>query len=215
MSPVDNRPFTETGRIDLRSLANHRRSHAAETGQLLPRVRHTGVSGDWNQLASSSFHRADLNYRTNSYNSWPLNETRNSFDTPLNSSALEPMHTEAPSFQSFLESAPANLRKQSVPLLDPAEEVVPRASLRDSQQVLRDADANSQLRMSSQVIRKVNSGFEILRPGTLVSSRPSSDITDGRHNLEAGDKRFSKKLHRKRRTESFASRDSAFTEQAN
>ena len=215
LSPVDARPFTETGRIDLRSLANHRRSHAAETGQLLPRVRHTDVSGDWSQLAFSSIHRADPNDRTASHTSWPLNEASNPLDTPFNASAIEPRHTEAPSFQSFLDSAPTNIRKQSVPLLDAAEEAVPRASLRDHQQVLQDADANSQLRIPSQVIRKVNSGFEILRPGTFVSSRQSSDITDGRHDLEAGDKRFSKRLHKKRRTESFAARDSAFTEQVN
>lgn len=215
LSPVDARPFTETGRIDLRSLAHHRRSHAAETGQLLPRVRYSGVSGDWTQLASSSFAPADPDDRTVDHTSWQLNEARYPLDTPLNKSAQDSMHIDAPSFQSFLESAPANIRNQSVPLLYGAEEVVPQASQRSSSQVLQDADANSQSRVPSHVIRKVNSGFEILRPGTFDSSRQSSDITDGRHDLEAGDKRQSKRLHKKRRTESLVSRDSAFTEQVN
>lgn len=210
---MDARPFTETGRVDLRSLANHRRSHAAETGQLLPRVRNTDVSGDWTQLALSSLNRADPNDRTANHTSWPLKEARNPSDTPLNTSALQSIHTEAPSFQSFLDSAPANLRKQSVPLLDAPEEDGAHASRRDSSQVLQDADANSQLRMPSEVIRKVNSGFEILRPGTFVSSRQSSDTTDGGYDFEAGDKRHSKRLHKKRRTEFVTARDSAFTEQ--
>lgn len=215
LSPVDARPFTETGRVDLRSLADHRRSHAAETGQLLPRVRNTDMSGDWTQLALSSVHRADPSDRMVNHTSWPLNEAKSPLATPLNTSVLQSMHTEAPSFQSFLDSAPANVRKQSIPLLDAAEEVVPHASPRDNSQVLQDADANSQMRMPSQVIRKVNSGFEILRPGTFVSSRQSNDITSGSYELEDGDKRPSKRLHKKKRTESFARRDSAFTEQVN
>ena len=44
-------------------------------------------------------------------------------------------------------------------------------------QPLRPFDGNRQLRRS-QVVRKVNSGFEILRPGTLATPRQSSDITD-------------------------------------
>lgn len=215
LSPVDARPFTETGRVDLRSLADHRRSHAAETGQLLPRVRNTDMSGDWTQLALSSVHRAEPSDRMVNHTSWPLKEAKSPLATPLNTSALQSMHTEAPSFQSFLDSAPANVRKQSIPLLDAAEEVVPHASPRDNSQVLHDADPNSQMRMPPQVIRKVNSGFEILRPGTFVSSRQSNNITNASYELEDGDKRQSNRLHKKRRTESLAGRDSAFTEQVN
>ena len=213
MSPVDARPFTERGRADLESLANHRRSHAAETGQLFPRVRYSGVNGDWTQSTSSSIHRTDSNDGMINHAPWPLNETVNPFTTPLDTPPLEPMHTEAPSFQSFLDSAPVNVRRQSVPLLDEVGEVVPQASPQDSPQALQDADANCQLRRPSQVIRKVNSGFEILRPGTFASFRQSSDITDGRQDFETGDRRQSKRLQKKRRGESISARDSAFTEQ--
>ena len=54
------------------------------------------------------------------------------------------------------------------------------------------------------VIRKVNSGFEILRPGTFQPATPEE--------MELAERRTSKKLQKKRR-ESNASRKSAFTEQ--
>ena len=52
----------------------------------------------------------------------------------------------------------------------------------------------------SQVIRKINSGFEILRPGTLGSPRQSTEIVLGSLNgiMEHNTKREPKKLHRRR-----------------
>ena len=64
-------------------------------------------------------------------------------------------------------------------------------------QPLRPFDGNRQLRRS-QVIRKVNSGFEILRPGTLDTSR-HSDIADAREDYS----RKPKKLQRRSRASSF------------
>lgn len=63
---------------------------------------------------------------------------------------------------------------------------------------LRPFDGNRQLRRS-QVIRKVNSGFEILRPGTLNTPRPSSDSADAREDAS----RKPRKLQRRSRTSSF------------
>lgn len=70
-------------------------------------------------------------------------------------------------------------------------------------QPFRPFEGNRQLRRS-QVIRKVNSGFEVLRPGTLGNPRQSSDIADLRENHN----RRSKKLQRRSR----ASSGSNFTE---
>ena len=52
----------------------------------------------------------------------------------------------------------------------------------------------------SQVIRKINSGFEILRPGTLGSPRQSTEIVLGSMKgvMEQSTKREPKKLHRRR-----------------
>lgn len=64
-------------------------------------------------------------------------------------------------------------------------------------QPLRPFDGNRQLRRS-QVVRKVNSGFEILRPGTLDTPRQSSDTADAREEYN----RKSKKLQRRSRASS-------------
>ena len=64
-------------------------------------------------------------------------------------------------------------------------------------QPLRPFDGNRQLRRS-QVIRKVNDGFEILRPGTFNNPRRSSDITDLRDDYD----RKPKKLQRRSRASS-------------
>ena len=59
-------------------------------------------------------------------------------------------------------------------------------------QPLQPFDGNRQLRRS-QVVRKVNSGFEILRSGTLGTPRQSTDIADVRKDYN----RKSKKLQRR------------------
>lgn len=64
-------------------------------------------------------------------------------------------------------------------------------------QPLRPFDANRQLRRS-QVMRTVNPGFEILRPGTLDTPRQSSDIADVRDDYN----RKPKKLQRRSRASS-------------
>lgn len=64
-------------------------------------------------------------------------------------------------------------------------------------QPLRPFDGNRQLRRS-QVVRKVNDGFEVLRPGTLDPTRRSSDITDLREDYD----RKPKKLQRRSRASS-------------
>lgn len=59
-------------------------------------------------------------------------------------------------------------------------------------QPLRPFDGNRQLRRS-QVVRKVNSGFEILRPGTLATPRQSSDIADVREDYHSKPKKLQRR----------------------
>ena len=65
-------------------------------------------------------------------------------------------------------------------------------------QPLRPFDGNRRLRRS-QVVRRVNSGFEILRPGTLNNPRQSSDTADAREDYS----QKPKKLQRRSRASSF------------
>lgn len=69
--------------------------------------------------------------------------------------------------------------------------------IRGHAQPLRPFDGNRQLRRS-QVMRTVNSGFEILRPGTLDTSRRSSDLADAREDYY----QKPKKLQRRSRASS-------------
>ncbi len=100
----------------------------------------------------------------------PYNDIRDPFATPgLDEQSQEPL-----SFQNFVHQAPPRNRFD---LMDDAETF------------------HSQ---GNSTARKANSGFEVLRPGTLDRSRQSSDIADWRQDLESGNKRQSRHLQRKR-----------------
>lgn len=71
-------------------------------------------------------------------------------------------------------------------------------------QPLRPFDGNRQTR-NSQILRKVNSNFQILRPGTLDPPRHSNDFSSWRVDLEAGSKRDSKRLQKRGRASSKSS----------
>lgn len=71
----------------------------------------------------------------------------------------------------------------------------------DTSQALHHSDVNRQTR-KSQVIRKINSGFEILRPGTLDQPRQSNDFTELREVSETGRLRQAKRLQRRSRASS-------------
>ena len=75
----------------------------------------------------------------------------------------------------------------------------------DHAQPLRPFDGNRRLRRS-QVIRKINSGFEILRPGTLNNTRQNNDDAIAvRKDLEGASKRELKKLQKRGRASSRSS----------
>jgi len=69
---------------------------------------------------------------------------------------------------------------------------------------LRSFDGNRQAR-NNQTLRKVNSNFQILHPGTLDAPRPSNDHSEWQVDLEAASKRTSKKLQKRGRASSKSS----------
>ena len=205
LNPIDNRHYVDRDDEDLRSLATHRRSQVAEAGQLVPRKyrnRSSGASSDWESTRSLTNERhiiADYNVSSDSS---PPHEDSNPFITPLNSPVLGSSPNEPPSFSSFLESDPANPAKQSVRLLDGAEELkfeeAKASSSFDTPQACR----------QSHVIRKVNSGFEILQPGTFESQRQNNDEASGNQG-QPEEKRPPRKLQKKKiRSGSIASQRS-------
>ena len=109
---------------------------------------------------------------------------------------------EPPSFQSFLDSDPNNARRQLTPLLK--DEGIGNA---DSGQGSNENPLHPN--RQSQVVRKVNSGFEILRPGTLTNPEVPSNAADP----TGSDRQQFKKLQKRNRAQSGSERVSQFIEQ--
>ncbi|KAI4124934.1 MAG: hypothetical protein LQ338_004558 [Usnochroma carphineum] len=88
---------------DLDSLASHRKSHAAETGQLFPRVRANDDAGEWSGVQQPAEHRNYLSDRS----ALPMSARTDPFatpqSTPLMTPAAEPSRG-APSFEEFVRS---------------------------------------------------------------------------------------------------------------
>ncbi|KAA8625323.1 hypothetical protein A1F94_000374 [Pyrenophora tritici-repentis] len=193
-------------KTDLELLRSHRLSHVAETGQLTPRVRKPGNSGEWASVADNHVSTVNgVNYFMPQKTPSP----------PLRRTATDP--EEAPVTMSAGPSHDghaSNQARQAIPL---TESYAPNAPFypdtyepRGPQhqysydQVPYEVTTEQNQDRNDPVIRKVNSGFEILRPGTFQPPTPEE--------LERAERRTSKKLQKKRR-ESNASRKSAFTEQ--
>ncbi|KAI9869527.1 MAG: hypothetical protein M1830_005425 [Pleopsidium flavum] len=207
LAPIDSLPFTESRRGNLDSLANHRVSHAAETGQLLPRVRRSGLNGDWTGSSQTPSRLSATGDYYTPYRPPPANNSQSSFATSYPFRASEMVTPEAPSFQSFIDNQPITAQ-QSDPLLQGAVGV----SNHDHAHVLQSADANQRLRRSTHS-RRVNSGFEILPTGTFdVQQQYRRQSEEWNQDLELGDRRYSKKLQKKR-PESMHKAESSFTEQ--
>jgi len=199
LTPIDSLPFTQGGRSELESLTSHRLSHAAETGQLLPRVRRNGASGDWAASSRPPSQPQDTGDYVASYRPQSANEARNPFANPRVSVARDEVIYEPPSFQDFVDNTPVTAQ-QSYPLLQAAE-------VRDGHEhkdVLQSADAN-QLLQPSRIVRKVNSGFEVLPSGTFDAQRQSRELPEPKKQVsEHGDRRHSNRLQKKRRDSSSA-----------
>ena len=183
----------------LSSLANHRRSHAAEEGQLLPRIRLNNTHG--RITPDVPLHRRQ--FSTGHVSGEVANDP---FATPLGT----PMGNtrgnyveEPPSFASFVKSSPSPDHR--IEAVDDVEHT--SSDLRYTSNALQQGDGNRQHRQS-QAARKVNSGFEILSPGSF--SRPRESVADWNEKAPVGNehqsggvegsgsKRHSKKLQRKR-----------------
>jgi hypothetical protein len=193
-------------RTDLELLRSHRLSHVAETGQLTPRVRKPGNSGEWASVAENQISSVNgVNYfMPQKSPSPPLpTVTDQSEDVGVASSA-GPSH----------DGNAANQARQAIPL---TESYAPNAPYypdtyepRGPQhqysydQVPYEVNTSQNQDRDDHVLRTVNSGFQVLRPGTFQPPTPEE--------VELAERRTSKKLQKKRRT-SGDSRKSAFTEQ--
>lgn len=189
------------------ALAHHRRSQGAEEGQLRPRNRPSGTTGivKPGTLAERRYSFEEEH---------PVAEASDPFMTPLGTPMVYPMQSmeEPPSFANFVSANP--LPESHIASVDDSEETSP--SSQESVPHLQRSDGNSQPRQS-QVIRKTNSGFDILHPGSL--SQPQKNYAgDLNRDLERGNEQdlrttkveqAPKKLQRRRAD----SKESRFKEQ--
>lgn len=193
-------------RTDLDLLQSHRMSHVAETGQLTPRARfRPGNSGEWASVAD--------NLKGNGVDYFvPRQKT----PSPPPAPAAAP--AQAHSAVSPLESPGSSQSKQAVPLLesyaarpfylpDVYQPKGPQHQFSYDEMPIQVKTQQAEQRdANDQVLRKVNSGFEILKPGTLPSPEEEFPAPP------SADRRKSK-LQKKRRASSSASRKSHFIEQ--
>lgn len=104
LRPVPVKPSATRYRSsDLDSLASHRRSHAAETGQLLPRVRVNDGAGEWASVQQPAEHQNFLSDRSVS----PIGSTNDPFATPQTTPLMAPSQESSrgpPSFEEFVRS---------------------------------------------------------------------------------------------------------------
>ena len=153
-------------------------AHVDERGHLLVRNRYNGMT-----VAYDSAPDAVPIVTTT-----PHHETSDPFTTP---DGTPPDHH----LSAFgLDNESADYRTQQI---DPTEVTYTPGHA----EPLKPFDGNRQLRRS-QVIRKVNSGFEILRPGSLDVPRQSTDSAEWTAE-ESGIKRQSRKLQKGGRANSY------------
>lgn len=104
LHPVPVKPSaTRYNSSDLDSLASHRRSHAAETGQLLPRVRVNDGGGEWTGIQQPAEHRSMVSDRSVS----PIGSSIDPFATPQTTPLMTPSQESSrgpPSFEEFVRS---------------------------------------------------------------------------------------------------------------
>jgi len=192
-------------RTDLDLLQSHRMSHVAETGQLTPRVRRPGHSGEWASVAESQV-------ATSNGVSYFVPQKTPSPSLPAIADPQEEAAAAQASTSTQNEHTPDEA-KQGVPLM---ESYAPKAAYYPDTYQPRGPShqfsydqvpyevQTEQNQRDSQVVRKVNSGFEILKPGTFAPPTPEE--------LELAEQsRQSNKLQKKRRTSDI--RQSAFVEQ--
>lgn len=183
----ENSPYTAT------SSGPSKSTH----GQGVPQIRLSGADNEWTGVT----HPAEHKYYFSGPPS-PLYEDRNDpFDTPGGSSMNE---------RSRLDSSDFRSQDPPRPRFSLSDEDETSPAPRSSQMAQDDITRHMRI---SQVVRKVNSGFEILRPGTLDKPPKSSDDANSGQNLDVAGSSPTKKLHKKNRDSLFL-RESRFTEGA-
>lgn len=225
LSPEEPQSRTNDLRTSLDLLHSHRLSHVAETGQLAPRVRRDQPrnSGDWahSVLRAAKIESFDYFAPRRPSPSPPSSPLLNPFSTPSRSVTTS---TEPTTPTSYISSA--STKNQGPPLLQIYEPETPQSNaaqrhtapseLAQVKETVPQLDVSHpppsfQPQRNSQVLRKVNSGFEILRPGTLDNVLPPQP---GPESGIDGTRRASKRLQKKRRTSSSSEhRISSFIEQ--
>lgn len=195
LSPIDPR-------TDLDLLQSHRMSHVAETGQLTPRVRKPGHSGEWasvadNQVASQNGVSYFLPQKTPSPPYPAVEQAEQSSSYASSSQSSNHANQGVPLAESYAPNAPYYPDTYQVrgPQHQMSYDEVPYEV-----QTMQNKDRDT------EVLRSVNSGFQVLKPGTFAAPAPEE--------MELAERRQStgKKLQKKRRS-SGDSRKSAFTEQ--
>lgn len=193
-------------------LQSHRMSHVAETGQLTPRVRRPGNSGEWASVANNV---VSPEQRASAQGVDYFVPRQKTPSPPLPVSYLNALedYSSNSAATSTQDSHASNEARQAVPLLETYQ---PRGPHDYEEEAAGHPYAMATIQNQPEnqrhdpVLRKVNSGFEILRPGTFnINTSPTED------DEEAGrvEKRHSKKLQKKRRNSSSASKTSHFVEQ--
>lgn len=193
-------------KTDLELLRSHRLSHVAETGQLTPRVRKPGNSGEWASVADNQVSSVNgVNYfMPHKSPSPPLATVADQYEDVALSASAGPSH----------DGSAANQARQAVPLTESyapgapyyPDTYEPRGPQHQYSydQVPYEVNTEQNQDRDDHVLRSVNSGFQVLKPGTFQPPTPEE--------VDLAERRTSKKLQKKRRT-SGDSRKSAFTEQ--
>ena len=187
----------------LDSLPSNHRPEPSETNHLLPHAGLSDVGMDWTPT-QPDMETSHILQRQFSWEHEPETELMSDpFKTPVGS-PLRGSVADGQQFTSLytpdLSSTPVS--EQRIEYL--GDEALPTEKHQDQ------AEREGYSHRRSQVVRKVNSGFEILRPGTLDQQRRSTDTADAQWDEEAGQKRQSRKLQRKRAS---SGRSSIFQEQ--
>lgn len=208
LNPIDPR-------TDLDLLQSHRMSHVAETGQLTPRVRKPGNSGEWASVADSQV------ATHNGVNYFMPQKTPSPPLPPI----ADPQEEAAGYASSHVpDSQPPqqyqNQTSHGVPL---QESYAPNAPYYPDTYQVRGPQhqpsydevpyevqtMQNHQRPESQVLRSVNPGFQVLKPGTFAPPSPEDvEMADKSERRQS----TGRKLQKKRRS-SGESRKSAFTEQ--
>lgn len=195
----------------LEAMQFHRMTQCAETGQLLPRARRFSDSGDLsNPNMSLPIHQGHINY------SLPRPSTDSVITTTPNHKAMatptiEITPTLTPPGEHYLSQyGPIPIKKfgQQIGSSEPTHTSQPmeerEASLPTPPTTPRTSFTLNETR-DSQIWRQVNSGFAILRPGSLDSAA-SLEAQSSTHSRDSssdsqGEKRRGGKLQKKRPSE--------------